>query len=73
MTAMRYCYHCGLSHPEQHMRLFATRNGQRWRCIKSIHATRKTEAERDAFGRMVSAINEEIATAIKRRRVSYET
>lgn len=72
MTTTRYCYHCGASHPEESMRLFITKTGRRWRCIRTIQATRKTEAERDAFGKMISAINEEIAAATKRRRVSYE-
>jgi len=72
MTPTRYCYHCGISHPEEVMRKIAVKNGRRWRCIKSIHAAKKTAEERDAFGKMVSAANFAIASAIKRRRATYE-
>lgn len=72
MTMSRYCYHCGASHPEEKMRLFVTKTGRRWRCVKSIDAMKNSVAERDAFGRMVTAINDELASAAKRRRVCYE-
>lgn len=72
MHKMKYCYHCGISHAEENMRLHMTKTGRRWRCIKSINAMKNSEAERDAFGRMITAINEEISSATKKRRVCYE-
>lgn len=52
-----YCYHCGIHHPIEEMRQLATKTGKRWRCIKSIEATKRSAAERDCFGQRVSAIN----------------
>lgn len=53
-----YCYHCGTHHPIEEMRqIVAKGGGKRWRCIKSIEATKKAIAERDAFGKQVTAIN----------------
>jgi len=53
----KYCYHCGSHHPVDEMRQIETKAGKRWRCIRSIQATQKTAAARDAFGREVSAMN----------------
>ncbi|MDT3735738.1 MAG: hypothetical protein ROZ00_05910 [Denitratisoma sp.] len=39
------------------MRQIETKSGKRWRCIKSIEATKRSTAERDGFGRRVSAEN----------------
>jgi hypothetical protein len=39
------------------MRQIETKGGKKWRCIKSIEATKKSSAQRDAFGKTVSAIN----------------
>jgi len=39
------------------MRLMVTKTGSRWRCIKSIEATKKPQAEREAYGRQVSENN----------------
>lgn len=52
-----YCYHCGKHHPIAEMRQIATKTGKRWRCIKSIEATRVNRETRDAFGRKVTEIN----------------
>ena len=52
-----YCYHCGKHHPIEEMRQVVTKGGKRWRCIKSIEATKKPTAERDAFGNTVTSIN----------------
>ncbi len=52
-----YCYHCARHHPRQEMRQIETKGGKKWRCIQSIQATKKTSAQRDAFGKTVSAIN----------------
>lgn len=57
MADTAYCYHCGTHHPKEEMRQISTKGGKRWRCIKSIEATKRGTAERDAFGRAVSAIN----------------
>jgi hypothetical protein len=59
MTATRYCYHCGKSHPKSEMRQISTKGGTRWRCIQSIKAIKKTAAERDAYGKQISAQNAE--------------
>ena len=52
-----YCYHCGRHHPREEMRQIASKTGKKWRCIQSIQATKKSSAQRDAFGKTVSAIN----------------
>ena len=52
-----YCCHCGRHHPREEMRQIETKGGKKWRCIKSIEATKKSSAQRDAFGKTVSAIN----------------
>jgi hypothetical protein len=57
MTETAYCYHCGTRHPTAEMRQIETKAGKRWRCIKSIEATKRSAAERDSFGRRVSAEN----------------
>lgn len=57
MSETLYCYHCGRAHPKEEMRRTHTKSGSRWRCIKSVLATRRSVAERDAFGKKVSAIN----------------
>jgi hypothetical protein len=52
-----YCYHCARHHPANEMRQIETKGGKKWRCIKSIEATRKSSAQRDAFGKSVTAVN----------------
>ena len=52
-----YCYHCGRHHPREEMRQIETKSGKKWRCIKSIEATKKSSIQRDAFGKTVSMIN----------------
>lgn len=52
-----YCYHCGKHHPIEEMRQIATKTGKRWRCIKSIEATKVNRETRDAFGKKVTEIN----------------
>lgn len=51
MTEMQYCYACRVHHPKDQMRPFPTKQGARWRCIRSIEAASSPKAERDAFGR----------------------
>lgn len=57
MSETAYCYHCGTRHPKTEMRQIETKAGKRWRCLKSILATKRSVAERDTFGRRVSAEN----------------
>lgn len=52
-----YCYHCGRHHPKEEMRQLATKTGKRWRCIKSIEATKAGRDARDAFGKRITANN----------------
>lgn len=52
-----YCYHCGRRHPSGEMRQIATKAGKKWRCIRSIEATKRDVAQRDAFGKTVTTIN----------------
>jgi len=63
-----YCYHCGVRHPTEEMRQIETKGGKRWRCIKSIQATKRATAERDAFGKQVTALNKaELQASIRMR------
>ena len=57
MTEMLYCYCCRVHHPKEQMRLYPTRHGWRWRCLRSIEAAHRSQAERDAFGHQQSEIN----------------
>jgi hypothetical protein len=57
MADTLYCYHCRTYHPREEMRQIDTKGGKRWRCIKSIEATKRSPEEREAFGRQMTAIN----------------
>lgn len=57
MTDTQFCYCCRVHHPKDQMRRFATRHGERWRCLRSIEAAIGQRSERDAFGRRQTAIN----------------
>lgn len=61
MSEMLFCYCCRVHHPKEQMRLFPTKLGQRWRCIRSIEAAACARGERDAFGRRQTEINREEA------------
>lgn len=61
MTEQRYCYCCRVHHPHEQMRLYLTKAGYRWRCIRSIEAAACDTRERDAFGQRQSEINRETA------------
>ena len=66
-----YCYHCGTHHPREEMRQIETKGGKRWRCIKSIEATKRGTAERDAFGKQVTANNKsELRAKLRQRAVA---
>jgi hypothetical protein len=53
-----FCYHCRSFHFPDEVRLIQTGNGRRWRCVKSIVASRASRAQRDAFGKLVSEQNQ---------------
>lgn len=57
MSETAFCYHCRTHHPKEEMRLIDTKAGKRWRCIRSIEATKKGRLEREAYGRQVTAMN----------------
>jgi hypothetical protein len=57
MSDTIFCYHCRLPHPKSEMRLLVTKTGKRWRCLKSIRATKRSVAERDAFGKRMTEMN----------------
>ncbi len=61
MPEMKFCYCCRAHHPIDQMRLFPTRQGQRWRCVRSIEADVRSRRERDAFGEEQTRINHEAA------------
>ena len=50
-----FCYQCGVQHPRELMREILTRTGKRWRCIKSIEASRQGRAKRKDFGSVTTA------------------
>lgn len=52
-----FCYHCARYHPEAEMTEVETKNGKRKRCIKSINAAKRSQAERDAFGKRMTEQN----------------
>ncbi len=58
-----YCYHCRTYHPREEMRQLETKTGKRWRCIKSIEATQRGKADRDAYGKQMTAMNKAEAQA----------
>ena len=57
MTETLFCYCCRIHHPKNEMRRFATKRGERWRCLRSIRAAQGSLGERDAFGRQQSSLN----------------
>lgn len=69
MSEMIFCYCCRVHHPKDQMRLFHTKLGYRWRCIRSIEAAACSRRERDAFGQQQSANNREDSRRIAERTV----
>jgi len=57
MADTLFCYHCRTHHPKEEMRQIETKGGKRWRCIKSIKATKQGREAREAVGRQMSANN----------------
>lgn len=72
MPQTAFCYHCGTHHPVEEMRQILTKTGKRWRCVKSIEATKVGISSRDAYGREISATNTAEAKARKRRMANPE-
>lgn len=72
LPANIYCYHCGRHHPAAEMRQIDTKGGKKWRCIKSIEATRLSSAQRDAFGKAVTEINKAEQQARVKARLDAE-
>ncbi len=46
-----------MEHPIEGMRQILTKGGKRWRCIKSIEATKINIEAREAFGKKTTANN----------------
>ena len=67
MPETAFCYHCGIHHPVEEMRQILTKSGKRWRCVKSIEATKVGISKRDAYGQQVKADNRADAQANIRR------
>lgn len=65
-----YCYHCARHHPREEMRQIDNKGRKKWRCLKSIEATRQNVAQRNAFGQTVTAVNRSEAQARIRARES---
>ncbi|TRZ67526.1 MAG: hypothetical protein D4S02_04965 [Rhodocyclaceae bacterium] len=57
MPDTAFCYHCSVHHSRAVMRQIVTKGGKRWRCIKSIEATKQGMEAREAFGRQMTANN----------------
>lgn len=57
MSATHFCSYCRTYHPIAEMRPVMIKGGKRWRCVKSIEASKKDKKMREAFGRQVSANN----------------
>jgi hypothetical protein len=53
------------------MRQLVTKTGKRWRCLKSIEATKRSREAREAFGRSVTELNK--AEAQAKLRIIKET
>jgi len=67
MTDTVFCYHCRTRHPQDEVRKIATKSGLRWRCIKSIVATRTAVHQREEFGRQTTASNRARDESAKRQ------
>ena len=61
MRETAYCYHCGRHHPISEMRRVRLKSCVRWRCLRSIEATRAAPAQREAFGQRMTALNRALA------------
>jgi len=57
MSDQVFCYYCRRYHPTGDVRLVCSKGVKRWRCVESLERSRGSVAERDAFGKLVSASN----------------
>ena len=57
MSDQVFCYYCRRYHPAAEVKRVESKGGKRWRCLESLERQRGSVAERDAFGRSVSATN----------------
>jgi hypothetical protein len=57
MRKTAYCYTCGVDHLMEEMRQIITGRGIRWRCIKTIQASRQARGKRQEFGAQTTARN----------------
>jgi len=57
MSKTAYCYTCGIHHLLEEMRQIITSNGIRWRCIKTIEASRQARAKGQEFGAQMTVKN----------------
>lgn len=57
MTEKQFCYCCRVHHDKRLMQPFRTRQGERWRCVRSIEAAARNQQARDAFGRQQTEFN----------------
>lgn len=67
MSETLFCYCCRVHHPKESMRPFQTKNGPRWRCIRSIEAATRDRNSRDAFGQTQTQINREDSRVLSER------
>lgn len=67
MTDKVYCYHCRCQHFSDEVMLVQTANGRRWRCRKSLRFGQRSQAQRDAFGKSVSQLNQTRRTQYQER------
>lgn len=64
MTEARYCYHCRCVHRDEVMCQVLTNGRRRWRCQRSLAGAEASPAQRDEFGRRVSAINRSLTARV---------
>ena len=57
MSDQVFCYYCRRYHPAAEVKKVESKGGKRWRCLESLARQHGSVAERDAFGRAVSASN----------------
>ena len=57
MPETAFCYHCSAHHRREVMRQIVIKGCTRWRCIRSIEATKQGREAREAFGRQMTANN----------------
>ena len=69
----KFCYHCRTYHVVTEMRRIASKSGTRWRCIRSIEASKSNPDARAAFGRQTSRMNSDSARACALRLTNMES